>query len=60
MGAYKIWGGNPARLIKKRFNDDDIEKLLKIKWWDSELEKLKEHLMLIKFSDVDALWSVME
>lgn len=58
--AYEIWGGNPARLIKKRFNDDEIEKLLKIKWWDWELENLKEHLTLIRSSDVDALWSVME
>jgi chloramphenicol O-acetyltransferase type B len=60
IGAYEIWGGNPARLIKKRFNDDEIEKLLKIKWWDWELGKLKRHLTLMRSSDVDALWSVME
>ncbi|HXH55388.1 MAG TPA: CatB-related O-acetyltransferase [Gammaproteobacteria bacterium] len=56
VGAYEIWGGNPARLIKKRFNDDEIEGLLKIKWWDWELEKLKRHLTLIRSSDVNALW----
>jgi virginiamycin A acetyltransferase len=27
-------GGNPARLIRKRFDDDLIEYLLKLKWWD--------------------------
>ncbi len=60
VGAYEIWGGNPARLIKKRFNDHEIEKLLKIKWWDWELEKLKRHLALIRSADVDALFSVSQ
>ena len=31
---YTIVGGNPAREIKKRFNNDIIERLLKLKWWD--------------------------
>lgn len=39
---YTIVGGNPARVIRKRFSDDIITKLLEIKWWeldDAELEK---------------------
>lgn len=43
VGNYEIWGGNPAKFIKKRFDDQSIEKLLKMKWWDldiSEVEKL--------------------
>lgn len=31
---YTIVGGVPAKVIKKRFSDDVILKLLKIKWWD--------------------------
>jgi len=31
VGPYEIWDGNPARLIKKRFSDQDIEKILQIK-----------------------------
>jgi acetyltransferase-like isoleucine patch superfamily enzyme len=31
---YEIWGGNPARLIKKRFSDDLIERLLLSEWFD--------------------------
>ena len=38
VGAYEIWGGNPARLIKQRFTDDEIQKLLQIKWWDWDLD----------------------
>lgn len=34
VGPYEIWGGNPAKLIKKRFSDETINKLLSIKWWN--------------------------
>ncbi len=56
VGAYEIWGGSPARLIKKRFNDAEIAQLLQIKWWDWDLEKIKQYLALIRSSDVNALW----
>ena len=39
---YEIWAGNPARLIRKRFDDETIEKLLKLEWWNLPDEKLKE------------------
>lgn len=34
VNAYEIWAGNPAKLIRKRFNDEIIKSLLKIKWWN--------------------------
>lgn len=43
VGPYEIWAGNPARLIKKRFDDKTIEELLKSEWWnlpDDKLQKL--------------------
>jgi len=36
--SYEIWAGNPARKIRKRFNEDIINELLKIKWWEAEDE----------------------
>ena len=57
IGPYEIWGGNPARLIKKRFNTSDIEKLLKIKWWDLNIHDLKANLNLIKSENIEPLWS---
>ena len=39
---YSVVGGNPAKLIKYRFDEKTIEKLLEIKWWDWEDEKIKE------------------
>ncbi|WP_040255742.1 CatB-related O-acetyltransferase [Rickettsia hoogstraalii] len=56
IGAYEIWGGNPAKLIKKRFSDNDIAKLLQIKWWDWNDDKIKQNLSLLRDSNVEALW----
>ena len=39
---YSIVGGNPAKLIKYRFDKDVIEKLLEIKWWDLSDDKINE------------------
>jgi virginiamycin A acetyltransferase len=33
VGPYEIVGGNPAKLIKKRFDDDTIAMLLESEWW---------------------------
>ena len=40
IGPYEIWAGNPAKFIRKRFDDQTIEKLLESKWWDWSDEKL--------------------
>ncbi|HLD95275.1 MAG TPA: CatB-related O-acetyltransferase [Alphaproteobacteria bacterium] len=56
IGAYEIWGGNPAKLIKKRFFDEEIEKLLQIKWWDWSIEEIKANLQLIRSKNVSGLW----
>lgn len=40
IGPYEIWAGNPAHLIRKRFSDEVIEKLLASEWWEFDDEKL--------------------
>ena len=52
---YSIVGGNPARLIRKRYDEETIEFLLKLKWWDWPLEKITKNLDLIIGSDIEAL-----
>ena len=40
---YTIVAGSPAKVIRKRFDDETIAKLLEVKWWDlpdEEVEKL--------------------
>lgn len=43
VASYTIVGGNPARLIRKRFEDAAIEFLLKLRWWDWNIEKIIEN-----------------
>lgn len=40
---YSIVGGNPATLIRKRFDEQTIALLLKIKWWDWDFEKITKY-----------------
>lgn len=45
IGPYEIWAGNPARMIRKRFEDETIDALEKMKWWewdDNKIEKYAE------------------
>lgn len=50
---YGVVGGNPARLIKKRFSDEWIAILLELKWWDFEAEKLVKFLPLLCDPDLE-------
>ena len=34
VGSYEIWAGNPAKLIKKRFSNEVIQKLIQSSWWN--------------------------
>lgn len=53
--AYTIVGGVPAKVIKKRFNDNVISKLLKIKWWDWSYDKINENIQHIQSGNIDKL-----
>lgn len=53
--AYSIVGGNPAKIIKYRFDESVIDKLLSIAWWDWGPEKLTENLEAITNNDIEAL-----
>lgn len=40
---YAIVGGVPAKIIKFRFNEETIESLIKLQWWNREEDWIKEH-----------------
>ena len=50
---YSIVGGNPARMIKKRFSDAHIEKLLKIKWWYWDDDVINTYTPLLCSGSID-------
>lgn len=51
--AYSLVGGNPAKLIKYRFASEQIEQLLKIKWWYWDDDKINKFTTLLCDNDID-------
>jgi virginiamycin A acetyltransferase len=52
---YCIAGGNPAKVIRKRFDDETVGFLLELKWWDWPAEKIFHHLELLSSADIGKL-----
>jgi len=50
--AFTIVGGIPAKPVKKRFSDQEIQALEEIKWWDWSEEKIKENVDLLSATDL--------
>jgi virginiamycin A acetyltransferase len=56
---YSVVGGNPAKLIRKRFSDEQIKILLKLKWWDWDIEKITESVQLLTGNNVEELCKML-
>ncbi|MBW4578755.1 MAG: Vat family streptogramin A O-acetyltransferase [Tildeniella nuda ZEHNDER 1965/U140] len=52
---YTIFGGNPAKRIRQRFDDEVIRSLLEIAWWNWEISKITRNLEKIMAADLEAL-----
>lgn len=52
---YTIVGGNPAKMIRKRFSDEIMEQLIKIQWWNWDYEKITRNISAIVGADIEAL-----
>lgn len=52
---YSIVGGNPGTVIRKRFDDETIQLLLKTKWWDWDFEKITRYAKDIAMGNKDFL-----
>ncbi len=50
---YCVVAGNPAKFIKKRYSDEIIDELIKIKWWNWPEEKIKENQELFLNGSID-------
>jgi acetyltransferase-like isoleucine patch superfamily enzyme len=50
---YSLVGGNPAKLIKYRFTQEQIEKLLEIKWWFWDDNKINKFTPLLCNNNID-------
>ena len=55
MPSYTIVGGVPAKPIRKRFDEETIQKLEEIRWWDWEEERIKKNIQAIQSGDINML-----
>jgi len=56
---YAIVGGNPARVIRRRFDDDTVARLEALRWWDWDAEKITRNVAALCGGDVEALERAM-
>ena len=52
VAPYTIVAGNPAKLIRKRFDDELTALLLKFKWWDKSVEEINSLIPVLTCSDL--------
>lgn len=53
--AYAIVAGNAAKVVKMRFDDRTIRRLLAVAWWDWPVEKVSRNLNAIRGADISLL-----
>ena len=53
VAPYVIVAGNPARTIRKRFDDELIALLLRFKWWDKDIEEINALIPVLTCSDME-------
>ncbi len=55
VAPYTVFGGNPAKCIRQRFDNDVIHSLLEVAWWNWDIEKITRNLEKIVAADIEAL-----
>lgn len=50
---YTIVAGNPAKLIRRRFDEELTELLLRLKWWDKSIEEINDIIPLLSCGDLE-------
>ncbi|MBQ4418749.1 MAG: hypothetical protein II870_03855, partial [Synergistaceae bacterium] len=57
--AYTIAAGNPARPIRKRFDDELIDIMLRLRWWDLSIEEINSLIPVLTCSDLDKVKNIL-
>ena len=55
VAPYTIVVGNPAKVLRRRFDDEMIELLLQFKWWDRSIEECNALIPILTCSDLDSV-----
>ena len=50
---YAVAVGNPCHVVKKRFDDELIDLLLKLRWWDKDIEEIERIMPILSRGDLE-------
>jgi len=50
---YAIAVGNPCRVVRKRFDEELIDILLKLRWWDKSIEEIENLMPILSCSNLE-------
>lgn len=53
IAPYTIVAGNPAKVIRKRFDEELIDLMLRFKWWDKSITEINELIPILTSSDLE-------
>ena len=53
IAPYTIVAGNPAKVIRKRFDEELIDLMLRFKWWDKSITEINELIPILTCSDLE-------
>ena len=53
VAPYNIVIGNPAKVLRKRFDDELIDLMLKFKWWDKSIDEIDSLIPILTCSDLE-------
>lgn len=57
---YEIVGGNPAKHLKYRFDENMIKELLSIKWWNWDIDIIKENSDKLSSADFNSFFNIIK
>ena len=55
LEPYGVYAGNPARLIRRRFDDELIDLLLRFRWWDKSIDEINSLIPILTCNDHEKL-----
>ena len=53
IDPYTVAAGNPARVLRKRFDDELIDLMLRFQWWDRSIEEIDRLIPILTCGDLE-------
>lgn len=55
VAPYTIAVGNPAKALRKRYDDELIDLMLRFRWWEKSIEEINALIPILTSSDLDTV-----